>query len=197
MLNLPDVTLVCIEQLRPAKALDLMAEMVRLANFGNVLWASNFFGYEEMIRTENTIHEQVRTSHLLTVHLDGFILNPDLWNSAWLQYDYIGAPWPASRYAHRVGNSGFCLRSVRLSRRVQELPVIQTNYDLLVSQEHRTQLEHEGFKFAPLEEAARFSEELPIPETPERTFGFHGKWPERIKAPPPPYYFNNREATGT
>lgn len=68
------------------------------------------------------LHTYIETSHVLIVQADGFVLNPGLWNPGWLDYDYVGAPWPETlrvgKYviplANRVGNGGFSLRSRRL-----------------------------------------------------------------------------------
>ena len=56
----------------------------------------------------------VHTEHMLNLQLDGFIVNPHRWNNAFLEYDYIGAPWQSKK--HRpipngvaVGNGGFSL----------------------------------------------------------------------------------------
>jgi hypothetical protein len=49
------------------------------------------------------------TDFILTIHWDGFIVNPKAWTSKFLKYDYIGAPWPW--LDNRVGNGGFCLKS--------------------------------------------------------------------------------------
>jgi hypothetical protein len=70
------------------------------------------------------LHEHVDTSHCLLVQPDGFVLFPDKWDNAWLEYDYIGAPWAYVEDAyidpfgnhHRVGNGGFSLRSKKFLR---------------------------------------------------------------------------------
>lgn len=64
----------------------------------------------------------VETSHALLIHPDGYVIRPWLWDNAWLEYDYIGAPWRDDPNAfldpwgrnQRVGNGGFSLRSKRL-----------------------------------------------------------------------------------
>ncbi len=37
---------------------------------------------------------RIRTDHVLIVQWDGFILDPFAWRDEFLDYDYIGAPWP-------------------------------------------------------------------------------------------------------
>ena len=58
--------------------------------------------------------DHVRTPHCLIVQWDGFVLDAGRWNPAFLDYDYIGAPWPQFHDGHDVGNGGFSLRSARL-----------------------------------------------------------------------------------
>lgn len=121
-----------------------------------------------------SLYKDVKTSHVLTVHWDGYILNPDKWNPAWLKYDYIGAPWENKE----VGNSGFCLRSKKLLESASELPWMIEADDVHVCKRYRAQLET-SYKFAPFEEAAKFSLEQAVPEAPRTykdVFGFHGLW---------------------
>ena len=69
---------------------------------------------------------------MLLVQDDGHVVNPNLWKKEFLNFDYIGAPWPSSKNwlkrwnkyedsatkaikrnfkKNRVGNGGFSLRS--------------------------------------------------------------------------------------
>jgi hypothetical protein len=77
----------------------------------------NYCDYSRFCVEELGAH--VKTDFCLTVQLDGFMVNPDRWEDAFFEYDYIGAPWATTlkrrlpeRY--RVGNGGFSLRSRRL-----------------------------------------------------------------------------------
>ena len=36
------------------------------------------------------LHKHVDTSHVLTIHDDGFVINPEKWDPFWLEFDYIG-----------------------------------------------------------------------------------------------------------
>lgn len=129
----------------------------------------------------------IETSHALLVHGDGYVISPELWNDEWLNYDYIGAPWPlpTDNYSFRdevgdivrVGNS-VSLRSKRLMQRVSKFPwrfyYGNSNEDGFISVHHRKELESEGFKYAPLEVAVNFSKEHEIPENKGlKTFAFH------------------------
>lgn len=178
MLTLPTVTLVVIEHDFDC-AVDLAQRMRSMIKFGAVC-LSDHRNYEEFVAEEFVIHRRVHTPHLMTVHKDGYVTNPEMWNSAWLNYDLVGAPWPDGyltganpNWTYQVGNTGFCLRSKRLSEYVATLCHDLLAYDLTVCQQFRPGLEHMGFKFAPLELALQFSKEHVRPDTPEKTFGFH------------------------
>jgi hypothetical protein len=152
--------------------------------------------------------EHVDTEFMLMIHPDGFVINPDAWTDEFLEWDYIGAPWPLLETAfidpfgnhHRVGNGGFTLRS----RKVLEVPQIEEipfevnegifykhmnagayNEDGNICVHNRHLFEKHGVKFAPVELAARFSQELPVPESKGvEPFGFHryfpGTYPRRF-----------------
>ncbi len=118
------------------------------------------------------------TEFVFIVHWDGFASNPQLWEDAFLDFDYIGAPWDFYKDAMNVGNGGFCIRSKRLlmecrSPTIRRFPEVQSGgaEDVVICRIHRQHLEAQGMRFAPREIAARFSYETgPFPG---RTFGFH------------------------
>jgi hypothetical protein len=57
---------------------------------------------------------------VLLVQWDGYVCNPDAWDPAFLDCDYIGAKWFWHNDAMRVGNGGFSLRSRRLLEALQD-----------------------------------------------------------------------------
>lgn len=135
------------------------------------------------------LHNYVQTDYAMLVHADGYVINPDAWRDEFLDYDYIGAPWPLPRdnYSYRtpggelirVGNS-VSLRS----KKILELPSRlglewkpyygNTNEDGFLCVHNRTSLESEGIRFAPLDIAKYFSREHNIPENEGiETFAFH------------------------
>jgi len=135
------------------------------------------------------LHHYVQTPFCFLFHADGYPINPGLWRMEWLQYDYIGAPWPLPRDAFsyrtpsgelvRVGNS-VSLRS----KKILELPMRlgftwkayygYTNEDGFLTCHNRDILKEHGIRFAPLEEAVHFSKEHSIPENEDiKTFAFH------------------------
>jgi Protein of unknown function (DUF5672) len=122
----------------------------------------------------------VKCDYMLNIQADGFVTTPELWDESFLDYDYIGAPWPTGlTTGSRVGNSGFSLRS----RRFMEASSFGPAYEMEGDDVYWTQTAHhyflgKGMKYAPLDVAARFAVENDIPEHPNRTpetcFGQHG-----------------------
>lgn len=115
--------------------------------------------------------QHIRTDFALSVHEDGFILDPSLWTSDFLNYDYIGAPWAD----HVVGNGGFFMASRKMLNAQVKLPpnVQNQNADMYVCRTHRAALEQQGVRFAPEGLALRFSTETTFNQQP--SFGFHGR----------------------
>lgn len=121
------------------------------------------------------------TSHMLVMQYDGWVLDAERWNPAWLEYDYIGAPWPWQP-GRQVGNGGFSLRSTKMMRYLADnrrlLPLV-TPEDATLCRGYAPALEERGFRFAPVNEARTFSFERGWgfehdPEPPAPSFGFHG-----------------------
>lgn len=141
MLNLPDVTLICVSSVNFLNTLYAFQKSMQKINFGDVKLISdqNPPGFVESgISIEKcdsitsidsyshymifNLHKHVSTSHCLVIQADGFVINPEQWDPLWLTYDYIGAPWEYVDHAYldpwgnhqRVGNGGFSLRSKKL-----------------------------------------------------------------------------------
>jgi len=102
------------------------------------------------------LYKYFETSHCLYVEADSFVVNADLWKEEFLEFDYIGAPWPnkieinpnlkkegsfvynpnipesvnenliLNMKENCVGNGGFSLRSRKLLKTVAKI-----NYDSL------------------------------------------------------------------
>lgn len=145
----------------------------------------------------------IETDYALIVQADGWVLDGGRWEDKFLDYDYIGAPWPISKTAYidpqgvhqRVGNGGFSLRSLKLLKLGEELDLVWdvTKFaefkhfnakplaeDGNICIHNRKKYESAGCRFAPLEVAARFSRELPIDDFPNpKTFGFHCYHPNK------------------
>ena len=132
------------------------------------------------------------TSHVLIFQADGFILDVKLWKDEFLEYDYIGAPWPYWRDdpypitpKTNIGNGGFSLRSKKMLEVLRDMCDVYEDHrpieDVLISRKYRPALERMGFKWPSLELAAKFSVEYPMAENKYNnqnpgfinTFGFH------------------------
>lgn len=139
-----------------------------------------------------TIYEMpkhINTEFCLLIHDDGFVVNPESWKDEFLEYDYIGAPWPLPNDTFsfrdingeiiRVGNS-VSLRSKKLL----DLP-IETNMkwesfhgfyneDGFICVNNRHLYLEAGCKFADIDVAKYFSHESMIPEVQGiKPFVFH------------------------
>jgi hypothetical protein len=124
----------------------------------------------------------IRTSHALIMQWDAGIVDAGLWSDAFLEYDYIGAPWGWHGDAYEIGNGGFSLRSRRLMDYIaehrDEFPLGHPEDDVLCRR-YRPELERSGFRWAPIDVALRFSFERTGFSGLGAHFGYHGifNWP--------------------
>lgn len=137
-------------------------------------------GYSRFVFSQLHFHTTKR--FILLYQDDGFALNPQSWDPEFLDYDYIGAPWPVqfpwASQGFRVGNGGFSLRSKTLCEFCSTLKYPGgLPEDIAICVFYRHLLEERGFKFAPVELAKKFSVEYAIDWTHgvHSSFGFHGK----------------------
>ena len=152
----------------------------------------DFLGYSKFIIED--LHKYVDTDFCLIVQADGFVINPQAWNTEFLKYDYIGAPWPQvvrlnnsaqgfSFDRNRVGNGGFSLRSKKLLEvcaeiRFDELNLPIKSEDMVICHYFYEEMLLAGIRFAPINLASKFSIESHIPDLNtalSSSFGFHGK----------------------
>lgn len=136
-------------------------------NYFGVEWKQipemDWKGYSAFCLREliNFVHPEA--SHVLVVQDDGYILRPDLWDDAWLSFDFCGAPWSDGV----VGNGGFSLRSRKLLDYTTTLPWCgDMNEDEVICRMYPGPL-----NIAPKEVAEYFSYETVLVDHP--TFGFH------------------------
>ncbi len=120
--------------------------------------------------------DHVATSHVLVAQWDGFVSDPEAWDDAFLEADYLGAPWGKAPQGFLVGNGGFSLRSRRLLECLLA-PAARAQWhhpeDICIGQTLRPLLEAEfGIRFGSLDMARRFACENEPPPGP--CFGFHG-----------------------
>lgn len=134
--------------------------------------------------------DYITTDFALLIHADGFVVHPESWRDEFLDYDYVGAPWPlpGDNYSYRdikgdiirVGNS-VSLRSKRLLDLPFKTHLIWEpfhgfyNEDGAVCVNYRHHFIKAGMTYAPLDVAKYFSKEVTIPENESITspFCFH------------------------
>src|SRR5262245_34746274 len=157
-------------------------------------------GYSRFMLTD--LHRCFDTSHCLVVQSDGFVVKAGCWRDEFLQYDYIGAPWPESVQVlpdnwtlqlnrNRVGNGGFSLRSHALTECSAKIDFDALDFplkseDLVICHFLYEEMRAQGIVFAPPDLAATFSIESPgalYGQRIDAVFGFHGKHllPEAVK----------------
>ena len=203
MLQLPDVTLVMIETREHELARMAIEDCLAVAAFGDVVvfsdrldgwppsvdmvvevpdWPSKE-GWSQFLW--NHVGGYVKTSHMLSIQWDSWIVEPRAWISNFLRYDYIGAPWWYTDGLN-VGNGGFSLRSTALQRYCSKhrdrFPCVNAIDDDQLCRKYRIALQERGFRWAPQEIAERFAFECmaPVPNEAGMPFGFHGifNWPK-------------------
>lgn len=208
-LQLPNVTLAAMTSVNVRATIKAMQYSMRGVDFGAAtlvthrkpLFLPKEIAYQHIDKLDdinkfnyNMIYEMykyIHTDFMLLVHYDGFVVNPESWRDEFLDYDYIGSPFPlpkddfSYRDIHgnicRVGNSV----SIR-SKRLLEFPAKAHipfeadhgffNEDGFICCKNRHLFEAAGMKYAPLEVAKYFGHEQMLPEFQGiRPFVFH-KW---------------------
>lgn len=211
-LQLPDVTLVMVETREHKLARMAIEDCLDVAEFGEVLVLTDnktpFFGIDARFVKVPDWPEKIgwsrswwydvppllRTRQTLNIQWDSWIIDASQWDDAWLQYDYIGAPWwyQDEDGGKNVGNGGFSLVSTALKRYLakhrDKYPCDTCIDDDLLCRKYRPQLEKEGFRWAPEHVADKFSYEGcgKEPRPFRKHFGFHAmfNWPKVLKKEP-------------
>ena len=191
MLNLSNVTLLCVETREPELAHWAIARCLRSTQFSKVVLLTNLEriskqklgiqyiqappikstqDYSILLLTD--IAQYVEGSHVLIIQWDSFIINPQLWRDEFLQYDYIGSVWPHHPETP-VGNGGFSLRSVKLLQAMKRPGFIKRHpEDYCICVDNKDFLESEcDIKIAPVAVADYFAIER---SAWHDAFGFHG-----------------------
>ena len=206
MLNLPNITLIAVSSIRINETIYALSESSRNIQFNSVKLVSHWYpkglpsniSFEECQNIDSIdkyshyimfdLIKHVNTDYCLLIQHDGYILRPDKWDNIFLDYDYIGAPWPIKDNAYitkfgehiRVGNGGFSLRSKKLLEAPfkYNIPFVQEqgfyNEDGNLCVYSRDKLLELGIKYAPINIAAKFSHETTLDEHKNiEPFGFH------------------------
>ena len=149
------------------------------------------FDYNRLLIED--LHKYFNTSHCLILQSDSFVVNADLWKKEFLNFDYIGAPWPKeiqvnpnlilNMEKNRVGNGGFSLRSHKLAKATSKINFEEVKFpikseDIIICHYLYNEMLNSGINFAPPELAAKFSMENMnrlYGQDVNSVFGFHGK----------------------
>ena len=191
MLNLPDVTLLCVETRDPTLAHWAIEECLSKASFAKVVLLTDLArlsdekggieyiqappikttkDYSQLLLTG--IDQYTSGTHVLIIQWDSFITNPELWDESFLGYDYIGPIWPHHPETP-VGNGGFSLRSRKLLKALLDDQVVKRHpEDYCICVDNKDYLERKyNIKFAPAIVAEQFAVERSLWHP---AFGFHG-----------------------
>jgi len=195
MRNLKDVTLLAISSNRAEGNIEALKKCMSLMDFGAVKFLShqkpdnlpNEITFEYCTELKSIydfdcyafseLGKHIDTSHMLMVQDHAYILRPELWDDDWLQYDFIGAPWP-ERDAFISASTGEMVKKLLDLPKKLGLPVVEdrgyTNDDGLVNSYYRKIFLENGIKYPSVHVASRFAYENPIPENEGvLPFGFH------------------------
>jgi hypothetical protein len=191
MLNLSNVTLLCVETRDPELAHWAIDRCLAGTHFAKVVLITNIdlvknkradIEYAQALTIKSTkdysdllltgIDQYVEGTHVLVIQWDSFITHPNLWRNEFLDYDYIGPVWPHHPETP-VGNGGFSLRSVKLLQAIKRPGFIKRHpEDYCICADNKDFLEKEyGIQFAPSEVAEQFAVER---SQWHDAFGFHG-----------------------
>jgi len=189
MLNLDQVTLFCVDTRTPELSIWAMEQCLQKANFNDailvtdttkslkvpnsirIVEAPTIQSIEDYsIYLQSDLSAMIQGTHMLVMQWDSFIVNPQLWNPNFLEYDYIGAPWPHHPDTP-VGNGGFSLRSKKLFTALQDPQIIKSHpEDQSICIFNKDILKELGIEIAPIEIASQFAFEREC----KQAFGFHG-----------------------
>jgi hypothetical protein len=186
VLRLPNCTAICLDTLNHEQARRAAEWCDRAAEFSDIVVLSDRdVGFRTrhvpVVRSLESysdflVHDLIdhcETEFALVFQWDGFITRPERWLDAFMDYDYVGAPWFDGQAFVEVGNGGFSLRSRRLLEVCanSKRPTGE-NEDTFVC---RTVIPRRvDLKVAPTDLARTFS----VENAPwsGQTFGFHGSW---------------------
>jgi hypothetical protein len=206
MLELPNVTLIAVTSVKIGETLAAFYNSMKGVKFGDCKLVTHYddlvvpdgIKVEKCNRLPNInvwnyyvmyeMGRHIETDFCLLIHHDSFVLRPEKWEDKFIEYDYIGAPWPVIPDTYltskgervRVGNGGFSIRSKRLcdAPKAHNIPFLEVrghyNEDGNICVYNRDRFIELGMTFAPVDVAARFSQETQMSETEGiLPFGFH------------------------
>jgi len=217
MLKLENITLIALTSVRISQTIKALEYSCRGIEFGAVKLASDikpdslpdYIKHEYTEKSSNidewnyniiyNLSKHIETDYAILIHDNGFIVNPESWRDEFLEYDYVGAPWPlpTDDYSYRDINGEIIRQGNSVSLRSKKLIDLPnklnlewesfhgfTNEDGFICVNYRHRYIEEGCKFAGIEVAKYFSHETMIPEIEDiNPFAFHNYNGNNIKYP--------------
>ena len=208
-LNLSNITLVAMTSVKIKETIKALQYSMKKIEFGEVVLITHrkpFFlpkeiTYKHIDKLKSIddfnynmvykMHQYINTEFMLLVHYDGFVVNPEQWRDEFLEYDYIGSPFPLPKddFSYRDINGNLCrvgnsvsIRSKRLLELPEKIGIKWEadhgffNEDGFICCKNKHIFEEHGMKFATIETAKYFGHENMIPEIIGiEPFVFH-KW---------------------
>jgi hypothetical protein len=207
MIDLPNITLIALTSVRLPQTIKALEYSCKGINFGKVKIASDikpdnlpdFIIHEYTEKSSNidewnyniiyNLTKHIDTEFALLIHDNGFVVHPESWRNEFLDYDYIGAPWPLPKdnFSYRDINGNIIRQgnSVSLrSKKLLDIPIKLnlewkpfygfTNEDGFICVNYRHKYLEEGCRFADIDVAKYFSRETDLPENVSiNPFVFH------------------------
>jgi hypothetical protein len=207
MIDLPNITLIALTSVRLPQTIKALEYRCKGINFGKVKIASDikpdnlpdFIIHEYTEKSSNidewnyniiyNLTKHIDTEFALLIHDNGFVVHPESWRNEFLDYDYIGAPWPLPKdnFSYRDINGNIIRQgnSVSLrSKKLLDIPIKLnlewkpfygfTNEDGFICVNYRHKYLEEGCRFADIDVAKYFSRETDLPENVSiNPFVFH------------------------
>lgn len=195
MLDLKNITLVALTSVRLDETIKALLYSAQKINFGKIKLISdiepenlpNEIIFEKTQKSSNidewnfniiyNLPKHIDTEFALLIHDNGFVVNPNSWRDEFMNYDYIGAPWPLPNdnfsYRDKFGNLVRVGNSVSLrSKKLLNVPINRklewkpfhgyTNEDGFICVNYRHVYLEEGCNFADIDIAKYFSHETPM-----------------------------------
>jgi hypothetical protein len=185
-INLKNVTLVAISSIRINQTLKALNICKNFCDFHDCIFFTHKkvnFNYIKIPVLKNIndynnfvvkkLSSYIKSDYCLTIHWDGFIVNPNAWTDDFFKYDYIGSPWP--QHDNICGNGGFCLKSkkfLNVQEKYLSKMIVNEPEDVILSFKLRDLFKKEKCKYAPPKVAYKFATEKGNYEN-NQSFGFH------------------------
>lgn len=190
MLELPGVTLVCIDCVQHELALAAIEQTLMRCHFGETLLVTDREIPIEELRVVQVLPIRtyadysrfvakglvglIKTPHALIIQWDAFVVNPSAWSEEFLAFDHVAAMPRTGGGDRPLSAGGISLLSQRLLNALQDPRIAEfANEDSAIRQTYRPLLEGEfGLRYAPQAIAERFAFGAGYPAG--QPFGFQG-----------------------